>query len=169
MEYVYFRKDNQEHWVTAEDFWQLLWSGHFTTSDLVLDRSSNQFLRADAFDDLRPYLRVSGSDLFGGLVTVGIIALALGFLAGSFDPPPPQRPRSPNYEPLSRTVKRFIAERDGYRCSYCGTPAGNGHVDHKNSRARGGSNRTNNLCWACAPCNLSKGSMNAASFRRRIV
>jgi hypothetical protein len=166
MEFVYFRKDNQQHCATAEHFWQLVWNGHFTTSDLVWDRASGQFLRADAFEDLQPYLRLSGSDLLGGLLALGIIVVGIGLCTGYFDPPAPSRRRSPNFEPLSSAKKRFIGERDGYRCSYCGRPAGDGHVDHKNSRVNGGSNRTNNLCWACAPCNLSKGPMNAADFRR---
>ena len=39
-----------------------------------------------------------------------------------------------------------------------------GHVDHRISRANGGSNDYANLTWACAPCNWSKGVMNDTEF-----
>ena len=43
-------------------------------------------------------------------------------------------------------------------CAYCGQPYGAYHVDHVVALSRGGSNGPDNICLACPPCNLSKGS-----------
>jgi 5-methylcytosine-specific restriction endonuclease McrA len=69
-----------------------------------------------------------------------------------------------NDEPLTRGTRKFIRERDGETCFYCWVYAPNGHVDHRISRARGGSNDPDNLAWACAPCNWSKGTMSDTEF-----
>lgn len=58
----------------------------------------------------------------------------------------------------------YIRERDEEVCLYCEVYAPNGHVDHRTSRANGGSNDFDNLAWACAPCNWSKGAMNDTDF-----
>lgn len=47
-----------------------------------------------------------------------------------------------------------ILERDGYRCAYCGGPAGT--VDHIVAKARGGTDYDSNLTAACVQCNSGK-------------
>lgn len=73
------------------------------------------------------------------------------------------RPRR-NSVPLTAGERRFIRERDGEICFYCGYHAPNGHVDHRVSRANGGGNEPENLTWACVFCNCSKGSMNDTDY-----
>ena len=101
-----------------------------------------------------------GSGLGKLLIIGGLVLL----VAKALEPEPPARRkkiRQRNDEPLSTQVRAYIRERDGATCTYCGQYAPYGHVDHRVSRANGGSNRVNNLSWACAPCNQSKGSLNA--------
>lgn len=66
-----------------------------------------------------------------------------------------------------QTMRRIILERDGEVCSYCGTTRGPFHVDHIHPRALGGGDSFNNLCVACAPCNLSKGSSTLSDWMAR--
>jgi len=65
--------------------------------------------------------------LFGGIVVVAEI------LNEIFSP-------TRNDEPLAPTMRRYIRERDGEICFYCEEYAPGGHVDHRVSRANGGSN-----------------------------
>jgi hypothetical protein len=101
------------------------------------------------------------SDILVGLGTVLVVGvgvcLAVGAVASLFGP-------QYNDEPLTRSMKRYIRERDKETCVYCWIHAPNGHVDHRISRARGGSNDPENLAWACAPCNCSKGAMSDTEF-----
>lgn len=59
---------------------------------------------------------------------------------------------------LSKARRTAIFERDGEECSYCKTKIGPFHIDHVKPLARGGSNRDDNLCVACAPCNFAKAA-----------
>src|SRR5436190_13691197 len=45
-------------------------------------------------------------------------------------------------------------------CAYCGARDIPLQVEHIHSRARGGTNQVSNLCLACEPCNLAKGSQD---------
>ena len=51
-------------------------------------------------------------------------------------------------------------------CCYCGkqTLPGDRHVDHIVPLAKGGPHSAENLCIACAGCNLSKGTKTAEEF-----
>lgn len=67
--------------------------------------------------------------------------------------------------------REFIAQHRG-RCHYCnrvglqdtGPDERPWHVDHKQARARGGSDKEDNLTLACKRCNLSKGVQQYAQF-----
>lgn len=71
-----------------------------------------------------------------------------------------------NDEPLTASMKRYIRERDGEICLYCEDYAPDGHVDHRVSRDNGGGNEPENLTWACAFCNRSKGAKNDTDYFR---
>lgn len=60
--------------------------------------------------------------------------------------------------PLSKGRREAIMARDGAVCRYCQTTQGPFHIDHIEPLARGGSNRDENLCVACQPCNFAKGA-----------
>ena len=69
-----------------------------------------------------------------------------------------------NDKPLTQGIRNFIRERDEEICFYCDDYVPNGHVDHRISRVNGGSNDFDNLTWACASCNCSKGALNDYEF-----
>jgi 5-methylcytosine-specific restriction endonuclease McrA len=94
--------------------------------------------------------------------------MLLESIFGTPKPARQQRNLTPNYEPLETWKKNLVRERDGEICHYCGCYHPYGHVDHKTSRANGGSNLFRNLVWACSSCNCSKGRMNAPQFKKRI-
>lgn len=161
-----------------QEFWSLAKSGQFLRSDLIYDSGSGQFLPAGRFADIEPYLPPKSL----GDIIEDVIAVALGVgtvlivgagaitmlesVFGTSQPASKRKRRTPNYEPLEAWKREFVRQRDGEICTYCGCFAPEGHVDHKTSRANGGSNLLRNLAWACATCNCSKGRMNAAQFRR---
>lgn len=64
--------------------------------------------------------------------------------------------------PGDHTAKqaRFLRVMQGNMCAYCEHPLEltKPHLDHVVPISRGGSNAIENLLWACAPCNLSKGA-----------
>lgn len=103
----------------------------------------------------------SFSDVLRDLGTIFLIGagiyVALGALASLLAP-------QYNDQPLTRRDRNYIRARDGEICFYCTAYAPDGHVDHRISRAKGGSNDHDNLTWACAPCNLSKGALNDTEF-----
>lgn len=59
---------------------------------------------------------------------------------------------------IPAAMRSRVMERDGARCTYCGTTEGAMHLDHVVPYARGGKTTDENLVVACAPCNLSKGA-----------
>ena len=64
---------------------------------------------------------------------------------------------TPKQEVLNNRVKSAI--RDVYKgeCQYCGC-GGATHVDHIIPRAKGGTNKYDNLILACGRCNIRKGA-----------
>jgi len=48
--------------------------------------------------------------------------------------------------------RKDIFERDGYRCTYCGTTEGPFECDHIVPVSRGGSKDDSNLTTACVSC-----------------
>jgi 5-methylcytosine-specific restriction endonuclease McrA len=65
---------------------------------------------------------------------------------------------------LGYEIREYLLEKWGRRCAYC--EAGNVplQVEHITPKARGGTNRVNNLAVACGPCNDAKGTMTAEEF-----
>ena len=130
-------------------------------SDLILARDGNYHPVA-AFPEFNARFQQPG--LLGTIVEVGvafvgtlaIAALAEEALSAIFP--------VYNYKPLRQSDRNYIRERDGEICYYCDEWDPCGHVDHMRSRRNGGGNEDSNLTWACSPCNLSKGSLNATEF-----
>ena len=54
------------------------------------------------------------------------------------------------------SIARAVRQRDGERCSYCGSIDGPFHLDHVVPWSRGGEHVADNLVVACAPCNFAK-------------
>jgi hypothetical protein len=138
-------------------------------SDLVL-ATDQRFHPIVDFPDLRQYFpqlappligQLTVSDILLGIGTIFIVGAGVCLLsAAAIALFTPER----NDVPLTRKDRAYIRERDGEFCFYCETHAPGGHVDHRVSRANGGGNDYDNLAWACAPCNWSKGAMNDTEF-----
>lgn len=63
---------------------------------------------------------------------------------------------------ISEALRELVARRAGYCCEYCLLPAERSffafHIDHIVSRKHGGETYAHNLAFACAICNVNKGS-----------
>lgn len=59
---------------------------------------------------------------------------------------------------VSAARRAAILKRDGEVCAYCKLTDGPFHIDHIIPVSRGGSNQDDNLCVACAHCNLAKSA-----------
>lgn len=77
------------------------------------------------------------------------------------------RLRGARAEMLTPDQLQLILEAQGGRCRYCRVELGQKrHLDHRTPLVRGGKHSLDNLCWACAPCNLRKGPKTAYEFLR---
>ena len=61
-------------------------------------------------------------------------------------------------------VKEYLLNRWDRKCTYCGIENVPLQIEHIHPKAKSGSNRISNLCLACEPCNLKKGTQNIAGF-----
>jgi HNH endonuclease len=159
MTYTVFRNNG---WLDVP-FWQL------AATDLVL-ATDQRLYPINVFPELRalfpqletpPIALPTLSDILRGIgkvfivgITICAVVEAIASLLG------PQR----NNDPLTQRDRNYVRWRDGEICFYCKVYAPYGHVDHRTSRANGGSNDYDNLAWACASCNCSKGAMNDTEF-----
>ena len=50
-------------------------------------------------------------------------------------------------------VRRWVLERDGWRCQFCGSTSGV-EVHHIEHRSQGGSDREENLITLCCQCHM---------------
>ena len=66
-------------------------------------------------------------------------------------------PNSDSRKNLKASLKRFVFERDEYRCVKCGTHV-NLSIDHIHPFSKGGSDDESNLQTLCRSCNSSKGA-----------
>lgn len=69
---------------------------------------------------------------------------------------------------VSRALRRQVIERARGRCEYCLIPQMYSsevfHIDHIVSEKQLGPTEAENLAWACAICNLNKGSCVSVRF-----
>ena len=61
-------------------------------------------------------------------------------------------------------VREYLLEKWNRQCAYCGAKDIPLQVEHIQTRAKGGTNRISNLCLACEPCNISKGTQDIKDF-----
>jgi 5-methylcytosine-specific restriction endonuclease McrA len=61
-------------------------------------------------------------------------------------------------------VKEYLLEKWNRSCSYCGAQNVPLEVEHLVAKAKGGTDRVNNLCLACRPCNDAKGTRDIREF-----
>lgn len=61
-------------------------------------------------------------------------------------------------------VRQYLLEKFEHRCFYCGTKNTKLAVEHVFPKAKGGSNRVDNLTVACVECNNKKGTKKIEEF-----
>lgn len=72
-------------------------------------------------------------------------------------------------------LKRFVFNRDQYRCLYCGRPVETinysapyaATIDHVIPRGLGGRTRSTNLVTACFQCNHTRGNLTLEEWADR--
>lgn len=64
-------------------------------------------------------------------------------------------------------VREYLLEKWQRACSYCGAKDTPLQIEHIIPRAKGGTHRVSNLCLACEPCNLAKGTLDIALFLKK--
>lgn len=79
-----------------------------------------------------------------------------------------QAARQHFHPPVSAAVRRFIWERDGGNCRYCGCALlfNETSIDHVLAVTKGGTDDPGNLALSCWECNLSKGDREAPNINR---
>ncbi len=61
-------------------------------------------------------------------------------------------------------AREYLLQKWGRKCSYCGATNLPLQIEHIQCRAKGGTDRMANLCLACEPCNLNKGTLDIGVF-----
>ena len=65
-------------------------------------------------------------------------------------------------------IREYLLELTGRKCAYCGKNRVRLHVEHINPKARGGSNRPDNLTMACRNCNEKKGKLYGKELKDKL-
>lgn len=104
-----------------------------------------------AAEDLAPYLKLvyHQGDGKGGWI-LSVLREAAGISAE-------QASSTKNKRSITGKIRRFVMERDFYRCKFCGTHEALS-IDHIVPRAAGGGDEIENLQTLCLSCNIKKGS-----------
>lgn len=66
-------------------------------------------------------------------------------------------------------ARNYLLEKHGRKCFYCGKTANKFEVEHMIPKARGGSNRIDNLTLSCHECNQKKGTLTAKEFIKKTL
>ena len=61
-------------------------------------------------------------------------------------------------------IRNYLLEKHRRKCFYCGQTVSGFEVEHMLPKARGGSNRIDNLTLSCHDCNEKKGTLTAEEF-----
>jgi 5-methylcytosine-specific restriction endonuclease McrA len=64
-------------------------------------------------------------------------------------------------------VRQYLLEKWGRKCAYCGVENVPLQVEHIHPKAKGGTDRISNLCLACEPCNIKKGTQDIKVFLKK--
>lgn len=55
-------------------------------------------------------------------------------------------------------IREYLLNKWDRKCAYCGVENTPLQIEHIHPKSKGGSNRISNLCLACEPCNIKKGT-----------
>jgi hypothetical protein len=63
--------------------------------------------------------------------------------------------------------REYLLEKWNRTCVYCGAKDIPLQIEHIQPRGKGGTHRISNLCLACEPCNVAKGTQDIAVFLKK--
>lgn len=66
-------------------------------------------------------------------------------------------------------IRNYLLEKRGRKCFYCDKEVSNFEVEHIIPKAKGGSNRIDNLTLSCHSCNQKKGTLAAEEFIKQTL
>ena len=66
-------------------------------------------------------------------------------------------------------IRNYLLEKHGRKCFYCDKEVSNFEVEHMIPKAKGGSNRIDNLTLSCHSCNQKKGTLTAEEFIKQTL
>jgi Restriction endonuclease len=61
-------------------------------------------------------------------------------------------------------VREYLINKWDRKCAYCGAENTPLQIEHIQPKSQGGTNRISNLCLACEPCNIKKGTKDIKVF-----
>lgn len=66
-------------------------------------------------------------------------------------------------------IRNYLLEKHGRKCFYCDKAVSTFEVEHMIPKAKGGSNRIDNLTLSCHSCNQKKGTLTAEEFIKQTL
>ena len=66
-------------------------------------------------------------------------------------------------------IRNYLLEKHGRKCFYCNKEVSTFEVEHMIPKAKGGSNRIDNLTLSCHSCNQKKGTLTAEEFIKQTL
>lgn len=66
-------------------------------------------------------------------------------------------------------IRNYLLEKHGRKCFYCDKEVSAFEVEHMIPKAKGGSNRIDNLTLSCHSCNQKKGTLTAEEFIKQTL
>lgn len=64
-------------------------------------------------------------------------------------------------------LREYLLNQWDRKCAYCGAENVPLQIEHIHPKAKGGTNRVSNLCLACEPCNIKKGTQDIEVFLKK--
>lgn len=64
-------------------------------------------------------------------------------------------------------LREYLLNKWDRKCAYCGVENVPLQIEHIHPRAKGGTDRISNLCLACEPCNIKKGTQDIEVFLKK--
>jgi 5-methylcytosine-specific restriction endonuclease McrA len=64
-------------------------------------------------------------------------------------------------------VREYLLAKWEHKCAYCSTENVPLQIEHIHPKAKGGSSQISNLCLACEPCNIKKGTQDIEVFLKK--
>jgi len=65
-------------------------------------------------------------------------------------------------------LREYLLNKWGRKCAYCNAENVPLQIEHIHPKAKGGTNRISNLCLACEPCNIKKGTQDIQVFLMKL-